>query len=77
MGGPFGEDDPTPRAVTKEYWDEICPNKTVIRADEVRKLHGEGATALKITETWLEYLKNIEDPCVEVDRNSGSIYHVL
>lgn len=77
VGGPFEDDDHTPRAVVKEYWDLICPNKTVIRADEVRKLHSEGADARKITDTWVRYIQDIEDPCLEVERHSGSIYHVF
>ena len=76
VGGPY-ENDEVPRSVTKEHWDQICPNKTVVRADEVRKLHGEGADARKITDTWVRYIKDIEDPCLEVERHSGSIYHVL
>ncbi|EKM48643.1 uncharacterized protein PHACADRAFT_266233 [Phanerochaete carnosa HHB-10118-sp] len=77
VGGPFGDNDPTPRAVVKEYWDQICPNKTIIRADEIRKLHGEGADARKILDTWVDYIKDIDDPCLEVERYSGSIFHVF
>ena len=69
--------DNTPVAVAKDYWDQICPEKTVIRADEVRKLHGEGADARKIIDTWVNYVRNIEDPCLEVERHSGSIFHIL
>lgn len=63
--------------MSKAYWDQICPNKTVIRADEIRKLHGEGADARKIIDTYLDYIKKIEDPCLEVERHSGSIFHIL
>ena len=77
VGGPFLDGDDTPVAVGKDYWDQICPQKTVIRADEVRKLHGDGADARKIIDTWVNYVRNIEDPCLEVERHSGSIFHIL
>ncbi|PSR92063.1 hypothetical protein PHLCEN_2v4779, partial [Hermanssonia centrifuga] len=77
VGGPFSDDDRTPRAVIKEYWDEICPNKTIVRADEIRKLHGEGATAEKIITTYVDHFAKIEDPCLEVERHSGSIFHIF
>lgn len=71
------EGDPTPQAVVKEYWDKICPQKTIIRADDMRKLHGEGATAVHIIETWVNEIAKIDDPCLEVERHSGAIFHIL
>lgn len=67
----------TPRAVRKEYFDQICPNKTIIRADVIRKLHEEWAPAPKIMETWVNYIRKIDDPCLEVERDSGNIFHIL
>ena len=47
------------------------------RADEIRKLHGEGADARHIIDTYVSYIKAIDDPCLEVERHSGSIFHIL
>lgn len=40
-------------------------------------MHGGGATALKIIETWRDYIANINEPCLEVPRDAGSIFHIL
>ena len=48
-----------------------------MRADEMRKLHGEGATAEHIISVYLKYIADIEDPCLEVERFSGGIFHTL
>lgn len=76
-GGPFAEGDHTPRAITKAYWKKICPHPTLINATEVRLIHGEGASSLKITETWRDYIAKIDDPCLMVPRKAGNVYHVL
>ncbi|PSR92064.1 hypothetical protein PHLCEN_2v4780 [Hermanssonia centrifuga] len=75
VGGRFPDGDATPRAISKSHWQKICPHPTVVDGAEVRKLHGGGASALKIVETWVEYLNGIEDPCVEVPSDSGSMFH--
>ena len=76
-GGPFADGDATPRAVSRRHWDRICPRPTKVDAVEVRRMHGGGATAVQIEETWLEVLGKIDDPCVEVVETSGFIFHVL
>ncbi|GJE88479.1 O-fucosyltransferase family protein [Phanerochaete sordida] len=76
VGGPFFDNDGTPRAVVKEYWDLICPNPTIVRADEIRELRGEGADARKIIDAWVNHIKDIDDPCIKVERHSGSIFHI-
>ena len=77
VGGPFFDNDRTPVAISKSRWDQICKNPTIVRGEAVRAIHGEGANALKILDTWKEYLAAIDDPCVEIARDSGSIFHVL
>ena len=74
MGGKFPDGDPTPRAVVKEYWDQICPTKTIVRSDDMRKIYGDGASAVRIYNTWLDQIRNIEDPCLEVERFSSTVF---
>jgi hypothetical protein len=76
-GGPFLEGDDTPRAVSKSYFQKICPHPTVIRADKIFKYRGGGTNALEVEETWLDYLRKVDDSCLEVAENSGNIFHVL
>ncbi|GJE89655.1 O-fucosyltransferase family protein [Phanerochaete sordida] len=74
-GGAFANGDMTPRAVARTHFRKICPNPTLIDGEVVRRLHGSGANAMKIEETWLEYLAQIDDPCVEIPEDSGNIFH--
>ena len=78
MGGPWAEGDSTPRSIAKAYFDKICPRPTKIHAKTLHKIHGQGANALEIEQTWLEYLSKIDDPCLEVTGKAGkdgSIFH--
>lgn len=77
VGGPFPDGDATPRAIAKAHWDKICPNPTLIDGEEVRRIHGPGATSVQIERAWLDYLSKIDDPCVEVPESSGNIFHIL
>lgn len=76
VGGRFPDGDHTPRAISKKHWDRICPNPTIVDTKEVYAIHGDGASAVAIIETWRDYLAGIDDPCVEVSA-SGSIFHLL
>lgn len=49
----------------------------MVNAEDVRQIHGGGASAQKIVETWRDYLASIEDPCVEVEQDSGTLFHAL
>jgi len=76
VGGELPPGDQVPRAIRKEYFDRICPTKTIVHPSDVRKIFGDGATAVKIIDTWINYLRDITDPCVEVDRESN-IFHIF
>lgn len=77
VGGNFADGDSTPRSVSKPHWHKICPKPYIVHSDKVRAIHGDGASSQKIIDTWIKYLADIEDPCVEVDRHSGNIFHPL
>lgn len=74
IGGAFVEGDRTPLAVHKQYFNRICPEPTIVEPERVTELMRPHPTALEILETWTEYLKNIDDPCVEVARYSDRIF---
>ncbi|GJE89688.1 O-fucosyltransferase family protein [Phanerochaete sordida] len=75
LGGAFVQGDRTPLAVHQKYFEKICPNPTIVKTEDVRPYMGpEHPTALKILQTWTEYLKGIDDPCVEVARDSERIF---
>ena len=76
MGGPFLDGDATPRAVTRAYFEKICPHPTLVREPDVREMYPPGSSAVKIVETWRDHLATIDDPCVEVTRE-GNIFTIL
>ena len=77
IGGPFPEGDHISLAVSKVYFDQICSQRTVIRPDDVHPLNGDGVPAPVITATWIDYVSKINDPCIEVAKDAGLVYHVL
>ncbi|KAF8625518.1 hypothetical protein AX17_006830 [Amanita inopinata Kibby_2008] len=70
MGG--GNKD-VPRAVSKEYFDVVCPEKTVINGDKMKK-RLEGATAGEIVSAWVKELDSVGDRCIEIEKGTGQIF---
>lgn len=75
IGGPFPPGDPAPRAVTKEYFDEVCPHPTVIHSDEVSSQLPGDSSAQMMFDKWIEKLRTA-DRCVEIDRDSLQIFSI-
>ncbi|KAF8995707.1 hypothetical protein BDQ17DRAFT_1365342 [Cyathus striatus] len=63
-GGPIEGASTSLRAVTEEFWNEVCPPErvTVFNSKDV-PTDGEGSDIVK---WWRESLANIEDECVEI-----------
>ncbi|KZT10756.1 uncharacterized protein LAESUDRAFT_721130 [Laetiporus sulphureus 93-53] len=77
VGAPMLAAPDAPLAVTKEFWDEVCPHATVIKDDDVvTSVDGSPTTAGMKVEKWLEKLRTTEDRCVEVPRDSWSIFDI-
>lgn len=75
IGGPFVLGDETPLSVHKMYFDEICPYPKIVDTRVVAQMIGDDqASAKKILDTWAEYLRGIDEPCVEIARDSDRIF---
>ncbi|KAG1835005.1 hypothetical protein DFJ58DRAFT_821029 [Suillus subalutaceus] len=77
VGGEMPPGDTTPRAVSKDFFNKVCPNPTVVHVTEVnddRMRFDESVPASYIFEKWLEKINSIEDPCVEIDPKSDAIF---
>jgi hypothetical protein len=70
-GGPM----PGPRAVNAEFWEVVCPKdkRRVISSKDAPNWE-EGSV---LVNWWVEKLKGVDDPCLEVDSSSQSIFDVL
>jgi len=66
-GGPFSPGDKTPRSVTKEYFDTICPYPKLLDRSIVRAILPEDYSAKTVMEGWLNLLKETPENCVEID----------
>ncbi|KAI0095006.1 hypothetical protein BDY19DRAFT_915846 [Irpex rosettiformis] len=75
VGGKWDVTDQTPLSISKEHFEKICPNPYILHGERVRVAHGDGASAQKVIETWINFIAEIEDPCVEVPADSGPIFH--
>lgn len=69
--------DTTPRAVSKAFFNKVCPNPTLLQVADVnddRMRFDEDVPASYIFEKWLEKINSIEDPCVEIESNNNAIF---
>ena len=73
-GGPWPPGDPAPRAVVKEYWDEVCPEKEVIVSEDVYKIDADVDGGV-VLQAWVEKLKNLPR-CVEINEISAQIWSI-
>ncbi|KZT27662.1 hypothetical protein NEOLEDRAFT_1130722 [Neolentinus lepideus HHB14362 ss-1] len=81
VGGPIvGDSWPkgelAPRAVRKEFFDQVCPERTVIHGQEVVSSLPSEAPASQVLQAWMDKLNSIEDRCVEIDISSAQIFEI-
>ncbi|PCH34414.1 hypothetical protein WOLCODRAFT_135702 [Wolfiporia cocos MD-104 SS10] len=76
VGDPFPPGDHAPRAVIKEYFDQVCPTPRVISSDEVSHQLPDDASAQTVLERWVALLTAMPDRCVEIDRESLQIFSI-
>jgi hypothetical protein len=62
--------------VTKEWFNAICPNPTVLNTETVIKDPTENLGADILIDRWVEKLKSIDDVCLELDWSSHQIFSI-
>jgi hypothetical protein len=72
-GDPFPSSAGGSPAVIPEYFDKVCPTRTVIDRDEISRELGE-ASAATILQAWLDKLERTEDRCVEIKDHTPQIF---
>ncbi|KAH8999627.1 hypothetical protein EDB86DRAFT_650453 [Lactarius hatsudake] len=75
-GDPFPSSAVSPPAVIPEFFNEVCPNRTIIDREAVNAPLS-GASAATILQAWLDLLERTEDRCIEVREYSGQIFDYL
>lgn len=78
IGGPFPPGDDAPRAVSKNFFNEVCPNPTVIDSGEVNEplRYDNDIGAQYMMDRWIEKLNSIADPCVEIAQESYQLFEI-
>ncbi|KAI0668526.1 hypothetical protein C8Q78DRAFT_1098866 [Trametes maxima] len=73
-GGTFPPGDPSPLAISEEYWHATCEHrKRIILRGEV---HGNLSSwyTSAIVDGWVQKLDSIEEPCVEAGSDGGALF---
>ncbi|KAF7298655.1 hypothetical protein MIND_00812700 [Mycena indigotica] len=78
IGGPMPpmSKDIIPRAVSREWYHKVCPEPDRVVID-TRKIQNSFLTlpsALQIVERWVDELRKIQSPCVELARSSPWLF---
>ncbi|KAG0696006.1 hypothetical protein DFH29DRAFT_243008 [Suillus ampliporus] len=78
IGSSFPPGDPAPRAVSQEYFKKVCPNPVIIDSWDVNEHLRLNANvpALEIFEKWVEKLNSIDNPCIEIQKQSFQLFEI-
>ncbi|KAI0789484.1 hypothetical protein C8Q75DRAFT_765893 [Abortiporus biennis] len=76
VGAPWPKGDAAPRAVIKEYWDEVCPTKTVVNPRDIDGSWGNEISALDLVDRWVAALRSlgIKDHCIEFKEDEMQLF---
>lgn len=78
IGASWPHGDPTPRSVTREYFKQVCPKPLFIHSTEINedlRLDSE-VPASVIFDKWVDKLNSIDNPCVEITRDSYQLFEI-
>ena len=66
-GGPWDPHDPTPRSVTRAYFEQICPKPKLLNANIVHKNTPKDFSALTLLALWTRVIKDTPENCLVID----------
>jgi hypothetical protein len=72
-GDPFPPSVDAPPAVVPEFFNEVCPNPTIVDSTEINGGLSEPSAATTL-QVWIDKLEKTEDRCVEIKEHSGQIF---
>ena len=74
VGEPFPEGVQVPPAVSRVYFNQVCPTKHRLERKDVHANILSPFSAELVVEAWVSALNNTENSCVEESRRSGPIF---
>ncbi|KAI0246304.1 hypothetical protein BJV78DRAFT_1364921 [Lactifluus subvellereus] len=72
-GDPFPQFADASPAVIPEFFNEVCPNPTIIDPQEINGALSD-TSAAAVLQAWVDKLERTEDRCVEIKEHSGQIF---
>ncbi|KAI0289291.1 hypothetical protein BC826DRAFT_1032735 [Russula brevipes] len=72
-GDPFPSSTGGSPAVIPEFFNQVCPNPTIIDREEVNRALPD-ASAATIMQAWLHKLEQTDDRCIEIKEFSGQLF---
>lgn len=78
IGASWPRGDPTPRSVTREYFKQVCPKPLFMHTAEINEdlRFDSEVPASVIFDKWVDKLNSINDPCVEITRDSYQLFEI-
>ena len=61
-------------AVTKTYFDHICPSKTELHRREVHQTLPYASDTEMIIDAWSKAASGVNDPCVQTRKDDGAVF---
>ncbi|KAJ2978334.1 hypothetical protein NUW54_g11298 [Trametes sanguinea] len=74
VGDRFPQGVRAPLAVSKTYFDHLCPSKLDLSRAEIHANLSSPNSVAEITEEWVSVLEGLDEPCVQSAPESGPIY---
>ncbi|KAH9934094.1 uncharacterized protein BXZ73DRAFT_46087 [Epithele typhae] len=76
-GDPLPAGNHAPQAVSREYYQKLCPKPKVYIREDVHDHISSENNAKQITDGWVAKLKSTEDPCVQTALGSGQLFNYM
>ena len=78
IGASWPRGDPTPRSVTREYFKQVCPKPLFMHTAEINEdlRFDSEVPASVIFDKWVDKLNSINNPCVEITRDSYQLFEI-
>ncbi|PFH46474.1 hypothetical protein AMATHDRAFT_43580 [Amanita thiersii Skay4041] len=78
VGGPMGPNDvDVPRAISLDYFHQVCPNPYILRGESVKEGLGGNPPAKQLVAALLEKIDAIDARCIEIPRGSAQIFDYI
>lgn len=81
IGGPFEPGEDAPRAVSKNWFNQVCPpsERVIIDTEDVNDEEIRYSTTIGASymfDRWVEKLSSMEERCIEIAQESFQLFEI-